>query len=286
MVLEEEDKVEKYIGGLPDNIQRNVIAAKPVRLQDAIRIANNLIDQKLKDYAIKNAKNKRRFDSNSRDNRRQQQQQQLVKRQNVNGQNVARAYTIENNVKRKGPGHYRNECPKLRNQNYINKTGNKTWNNKAKVRAYAIGGGGASPNFNIVTGCKLGLLGHPFNIDLNPVELGSFNVIVGKDWLVKYHAVIVCDEKSVRITYRDEVLIIEGDACHDGSRSKLNIFSCTKTQKYIQKGCPGYIAQVTAKRSDDEPEEKRLEDVPVIRDFLKVFPEDFPGLPPTRQVEF
>nr|GEZ31822.1 putative reverse transcriptase domain-containing protein [Tanacetum cinerariifolium] len=237
MVLEEEDKVEKYIGGLPDNIQRNVIAAKPVRLQDAIRIANNLIDQKLKDYAIKNAKNKRRFDSNSRDNRRQQQQQQLVKRQNVNGQNVARAYTIENNVKRKG-------------------------------------------------GCKLGLLGHPFNIDLNPVELGSFNVIVGKDWLVKYHAVIVCDEKSVRITYRDEVLIIEGDACHDGSRSKLNIFSCTKTQKYIQKGCPGYIAQVTAKRSDDEPEEKRLEDVPVIRDFLKVFPEDFPGLPPTRQVEF
>ncbi|GKF65518.1 hypothetical protein Tco_0192035, partial [Tanacetum coccineum] len=59
MVLKEEDKVEKYIGGLPDSIQRNMIATEPVRLQDAIRIANNLKDQKLKGYAIKNAENKR-----------------------------------------------------------------------------------------------------------------------------------------------------------------------------------------------------------------------------------
>ncbi|GJR71159.1 hypothetical protein Tco_0083524 [Tanacetum coccineum] len=60
MVLEEEDRVEKFIGGLTDNIQRNVIAAEPTRLQDVIRIANNLIDQKLKGYAARNAENKRR----------------------------------------------------------------------------------------------------------------------------------------------------------------------------------------------------------------------------------
>nr|GEV66444.1 hypothetical protein [Tanacetum cinerariifolium] len=48
MVSEEEDQVKKFIGGLPDNIQGNLIATKPSRLQDAIRIANNLIDQKLK----------------------------------------------------------------------------------------------------------------------------------------------------------------------------------------------------------------------------------------------
>ncbi|GKF86968.1 hypothetical protein Tco_0254795, partial [Tanacetum coccineum] len=59
MVLEEEDKVEKYIGGLSDSIQGNMIVAEPVRLQDAIRIANNLMDQKLKGYAIKKAENKR-----------------------------------------------------------------------------------------------------------------------------------------------------------------------------------------------------------------------------------
>nr|GEW04323.1 hypothetical protein [Tanacetum cinerariifolium] len=61
MVQEEEDRADKYIGGLSDNIQGNVIAAEPIRLQDAIRIANNLMDQKLKGYAIKNAKNKKRF---------------------------------------------------------------------------------------------------------------------------------------------------------------------------------------------------------------------------------
>ncbi|GJU96621.1 hypothetical protein Tco_1321377 [Tanacetum coccineum] len=69
MVLEEEDQVEKYIGGLPDNIQGNVIATEPTRLQDAVRIANNMMDQKLKGYAIKNAENKRRFDNNSKYNR-------------------------------------------------------------------------------------------------------------------------------------------------------------------------------------------------------------------------
>ncbi|GJZ52222.1 reverse transcriptase domain-containing protein [Tanacetum coccineum] len=60
MVHEEEDQVDKFIGGLPDNMQGNVIAAEPTRLQDAVRIANNLIDQKLKGYAVKNDENKRR----------------------------------------------------------------------------------------------------------------------------------------------------------------------------------------------------------------------------------
>nr|GEY62205.1 hypothetical protein [Tanacetum cinerariifolium] len=95
MVSNEEDTVEKYIGGLPDNIQGNVIAAEPTRLQDAIYNANNLMDQKLKGYHIKNAENKKRFDNNQRDNRGQQQP---FKRQNVNCQNVARAYTTMNNV--------------------------------------------------------------------------------------------------------------------------------------------------------------------------------------------
>ncbi|GJT40787.1 hypothetical protein Tco_0940652 [Tanacetum coccineum] len=55
---------------------------------------------------------------------------------------------------------------------------------------------------------------------------------------------------------------------------------------YIQKRCQVYLAQVTTRKFDDEPKEKRLEDVPIVRDFLKVFLEDLPGLPPTRQVEF
>ncbi|GKC31738.1 putative reverse transcriptase domain-containing protein [Tanacetum coccineum] len=51
----------------------------------------------------------------------------------------------------------------------------------------------------ILRGCTLKILNHPFNIDLMPVELGSFDAIIGMDWLVKYQAIIVCAEKIVRI---------------------------------------------------------------------------------------
>ncbi|GJZ65846.1 putative reverse transcriptase domain-containing protein [Tanacetum coccineum] len=69
-----------------------------------------------------------------------------------------------------------------------------------------------------------------------PVELGSFDVIISMDWLSKYHAMIVYDEKIVRILYGNEILIVRGDGSNGGSNSRLNIISCTKTQKYIQKG--------------------------------------------------
>ncbi|GJU86570.1 putative reverse transcriptase domain-containing protein [Tanacetum coccineum] len=92
MVPEEEDRVEKFIGGLPDNIQGNVIAAGPTRLQDAILIANNLMDQKLKGYVVRNAENKKRFDNNQRDN--------CVQQPPFKRQNVTRAYTVGSNEKR------------------------------------------------------------------------------------------------------------------------------------------------------------------------------------------
>nr|GEY77276.1 putative reverse transcriptase domain-containing protein [Tanacetum cinerariifolium] len=70
---------------------------------------------------------------------------------------------------------------------------------------------------------------------------------------------IIFDEKIIRIPYGDEVLIIKGDGCN---------------------------SRITKKKSEDELEEKRLKDMPVVQDFPKVFPEDLPRLPPTRQVEF
>ncbi|GKE19031.1 putative reverse transcriptase domain-containing protein [Tanacetum coccineum] len=152
--------------------------------------------------------------------------------------------------------------------------------------AVELADGRVSETNTVLRGCTLGLLGHPFNIDLMPVELGSFDVIIGMDWLANHHAVIVCDEKIVRIPYGDEVLIVQGDKDGKGVKSKLSIISCTRTQKYIKRGCPIFLAQVTKKEIENESEDKRLEDVPTIRDFLEVFLEDLPGLPPTRQVEF
>ncbi|GKB89632.1 putative reverse transcriptase domain-containing protein [Tanacetum coccineum] len=138
----------------------------------------------------------------------------------------------------------------------------------------------------ILRGCTLRLLGHPFNIDLMPVELSSFDVIVGMDWLATHHAMIVYNEKIMRIPYGDKVLIVQGDRGGKGEKSKLSIILCTKTHKYIKRGCLIFLAQVTKKETKYKSEEKRLEDVPTVRDFPEVFPEDLHGLPPTRQVEF
>ncbi|GJX32082.1 putative reverse transcriptase domain-containing protein [Tanacetum coccineum] len=100
----------------------------------------------------------------------------------------------------------------------------------------------------VIQGTTLTLLNQPFEIDLMPIKLSSFDVIVGMDWLSKYHARIICDEKIIHIPINGETLIIR--------------------------------AQVMKKKSD----EKRLEDIPVVREFPEVFPEDLPGLPPVHQL--
>ncbi|GJU16746.1 putative reverse transcriptase domain-containing protein [Tanacetum coccineum] len=277
MVPEEEDRVEKFIGGLPDNIQGNVIAAEPTRLQDVVRIANHLMDKKLKGYA------------------------------NTRGQNVARAYTATKNEKRGyggtlhffnraviaittqgtpglnqriitcfeygAQGHYRKDCPKVKNQNRRNKARVPD----ARGKAYVLGGGDANPGSNtvmdiipsaldvsyaveladertsetstVLRGCTLGLLGHPFNIDLMLIDLGSFDVIIGMDWLAKNHAVIVYDEKIVRIPYGNQILIVQGDKSDKEKKSTLSIISCVKAQKYMEKGCQLFLAQFTMKET-------------------------------------
>ncbi|GKA10346.1 putative reverse transcriptase domain-containing protein [Tanacetum coccineum] len=113
-----------------------------------------------------------------------------------------------------------------------------------------------------------------------PMEMGSFDVIIGMDWLSKYHAVIVCDEKIVCIPFVNETLIFHDDGSSNEHGSRLNIISCTKTQKYLLKGCHVFLAHVTARKAEDKSEEKQLEDVPIVRDFPEVFPEDLPARAP------
>nr|GFB71354.1 putative reverse transcriptase domain-containing protein [Tanacetum cinerariifolium] len=191
-----------------------------------------------------------------------------------------------------------------------------TRNGNDVVRAYAVGTAGTNPNSNVVTGTFL--LNNPYAlvlfdtgadrsfistafsslIDIIPTtldhgydvklaeEMGSFDVIIGIDWLVKYHAVIIYDEKLVRVSFGDEILIFHGDERNNGHESRLKIISCTKTQRYLLNGCPIFLAHVTTKETEDKSKEKRLEDIPIVQDFPEVFLEDLPGIPPTRQVEF
>ncbi|GJU96802.1 putative reverse transcriptase domain-containing protein [Tanacetum coccineum] len=138
----------------------------------------------------------------------------------------------------------------------------------------------------IIRGCTLNFMNHPFNIDLMPVPLGSFDVIIGMDWLTKYHGVIICDKKIVRVPFGREMLIFQGNGNNQRKESRLNIISCTKAQEYLSKGCDVFLAHITIKEAKDKSEEKRLEDVSIVRNFPEVFPEDLPGIPPARQVEF
>nr|GEW35190.1 putative reverse transcriptase domain-containing protein [Tanacetum cinerariifolium] len=135
----------------------------------------------------------------------------------------------------------------------------------------------ASTN-TVLKGCALNLVNHIFEIDLMPIELGTFEVIISIDCIVKHDSIIVCGKKVICIPYGNKTLIVESDKVV----SRLKVISCIKACKYAERGCHLFLAHVTKKKS----KEKRLEDVPVIRDFLEVFPKDFPGLPPSRQVEF
>nr|GEW10475.1 reverse transcriptase domain-containing protein [Tanacetum cinerariifolium] len=282
----------------------SVKASKPQSMQEAIEFATEMMDKKMFTHAERQAEHNRKFNDTSRNN---QHQQQPFKRYNV-----ARAYTA-------GPGDkkpYGGTKPLCRKCNYhhdgpcapsaptvrrlviwpmivkadllLPTTTITTRGLKGQVQGVSLA---LNVEFRDITrviaqsslidiypatldhgydveladgriiwvntlirGCTLNFLNHPFNIDLMPVEMGSFDIIIGVD-------------------------------CNNGHESRLNIISCTKTQKYFLKGCPIFLAHVTTKGAEDKSKEKRLEDVPIVQDFPKVFPEDLPGIPPTHQVE-
>nr|GEZ99469.1 reverse transcriptase domain-containing protein [Tanacetum cinerariifolium] len=237
---------------------------------DVIEFATEMMDKKMLTHAERQAEHKRKFDDTSRDN---QHQQQASKRNNV-----AHAYTAGPRVK-KPFGGTKPLCSKC-NYHHDRPCAPKCTNYVELSEARIIWVN------TLIRGYTLNFLNHSFNIDLMPIEMGSFDVIIDMDWLVKHHAVIVCDEKLVRVPFNNEILIFHGDESNNGHKSRLNNISCTKTQKYLLKGCLIFLAHVTMKGAEDKLKEKRLEDVPIVQDFLKVFPEDLSGIPPTRQVEF
>nr|GEY20053.1 hypothetical protein [Tanacetum cinerariifolium] len=307
MVPGEEDRIERYVRGLPDNIQGNVMSAEPTRLHDVIRLANSLMDQKLKGYAIRSAENKRKFESNQRDNHAQQPP---FKRQNVRGSNVDRAYTAGGNEGRvyAGPHPLCNKC-KLHHarafqEGFPQTEESEPWKQaiipEARGKAYAIGGGDANPGSNVVTGTFL-LNNHYASLLFDSRTDRSFvsttfstMLDIIPDTLDVSYVVELADERiaktntvlRVRIPFGDEILIVQGDRSDKKKKSTLSIISCAKTHKYMEKGCQVFLAQVTKKEDEAKLQEKRQEDVPIVRKFPKVFPEDLPGLPPARQVEF
>ncbi|KAJ0513979.1 putative nucleotidyltransferase, Ribonuclease H [Helianthus annuus] len=131
----------------------------------------------------------------------------------------------------------------------------------------------------VIRGCVIELGEREFALDLLPVQLGSFDVVVGMDWLSSNKAEIVCHEKIVRIPTDDgETIVVHGEK----RETPLRMISCLKARKCLRKGCVAFLAHIVDKKAA----EPKIEDIPVVREYPEDFPEDLPGLPPQRQVEF
>ncbi|GJR51527.1 putative reverse transcriptase domain-containing protein [Tanacetum coccineum] len=312
-------------------IHGSVLASKRKIMQDAIEFATELMHKKISTLAKRHIENKRKQDENFRNNQNQQQQnkRQNIGRAYIAGPSKKREYggslpkCSKCNYHHNGPyaskchkckkvghlaqdcrssgnanGHFKRECPKLKNKNY----GNQGGNGNAPAKVYVVGNVGTNPDSNVVMGTFLlnnlyASILFDTGVDRSFVSTAFSSLIdITPTTLDHYYDVELADGKIIRIntiirenrTYSlgNETLIVRGNGSDQGNETRLNINSCTKTQKYMLKGCQVFLAYVTTKETKDKSEEKRLEDVPIVQDFPEVFPKDLPGLPPTRQVEF
>nr|GEW61451.1 putative reverse transcriptase domain-containing protein [Tanacetum cinerariifolium] len=275
MVKPKRVKVNAHIRELTDNIKGEVTSFKPANLNEAMHMAHKLMEQQ----------------SQARDERILNRCPNKVKQKEVRGV-CGRAYAIKD-AELKGSNVVTGTF--LLNNRYafilFNLGADKSFMDtifssmlnidSIKIRAsyeVELADGRVVSTNTILKGYTLNLVNQIFEIDLMPIELGMFDVIIGMDWLVKHNAIIMCGKKVVHIPYGNKMLIVESDK----GVSRLKVISCIKAQKYVERGCHLFLAHMTEKK----PKKKRLEDMPVIRDFPEVFSEELLGLPPPRQVEF
>ncbi|GJU36864.1 putative reverse transcriptase domain-containing protein [Tanacetum coccineum] len=260
-LADETAKNNKYIGGLPDNIHGNVMSARPKSLNFSIELANKLMDQKLRTYAEKQNENKRKADDLSRNNHQQQPHKK---------QNVARAYTA-------GPGEkkaYTGGLPLCTKCNYH------------QTRQCAPKCGKCKRYGHATTDCRVNTNNNNKNQKAGACyECGNTGHMRRDCLKLKNRGNGNGNGTTQGIAYalggRDaspDSNVITGNENNQRKESRLNIISCTKAQEYLSKGCDIFLAHITIKEAKDKSEEKRLEDVPIVRDFPEVFPKDLPEM--------
>nr|GEU50756.1 putative reverse transcriptase domain-containing protein [Tanacetum cinerariifolium] len=318
VVLNEKKKVELYIKGLSEIIKGETMSSRPVTLNEAVRMAHTLMEQKIQAKNERTAEGlKRKWEKNNQSNNNNNNNHNRGNYRNNNHhnqnnnrrQNNARALTTAQNTRANQTG----VAPKFAGKEAIKalsvrRKPTKGWKRarsslchprcRAQPRPECSDGhlidikpvklnlsyevelaeGKVVSTNSVLKGCTLNLLDHLFHIDLMSIELGTFDVIVEMDWLVESDALIVCCRKEVHVPYRNKTLVVKSD----NGVSRLKVKSCIKARKYIERGSQLFLAQVT----ETKPAKKQLQNVSVICNFPEVFPDDLPGLPPPRQVEF
>nr|XP_043606447.1 uncharacterized protein LOC122578500 [Erigeron canadensis] len=132
---------------------------------------------------------------------------------------------------------------------------------------------------DVYRGCEIKISSELFQANLIPFPMGEFDIILGMDWLSSCNAKIACDEKAIYLkTSKGEDLVVYGD------RKERFISICTfaRAKHYLSHGCSSYLAHIV----DIEKKPPPIEDIPIVSEFADVFPEDLPGIPAERQVEF
>ncbi|KAI3746397.1 hypothetical protein L6452_08829 [Arctium lappa] len=133
--------------------------------------------------------------------------------------------------------------------------------------------------WDILRGCEVKIEGKKFPVDLIPMIIGGFDVVIGIEWLENNHAKILCVKKLIQIPISDdEMVTVYGERW----KGEVAIISMVKARKCLSKGSSSFLVYVI----DAKLKKKRLEDVKVVKEFPDVFPDDLLGLPPDRQVEF
>ncbi|GJS68398.1 putative reverse transcriptase domain-containing protein [Tanacetum coccineum] len=265
-------KIDAYIRGLFDNIKGEVTSSKPTNLNEAVRMAHKLMEQKLQAMNKRILKgNKQKWENFQVGTLRVPQvwkdwaQSEVI--QGTDAQRRSSKRKLEKLVA---------EIMRLRMLSHKFMLDINSVKIDTKYEVELADGRIVSMN-TVLKGCTLNLVNHLFEIDLMPIELGTFDFIIGMDWLVKHDVVIIYGEKVVHIPYGNETLVVESDK----GMSRLKVISCIKASKYIEQGCHLFLAHLTKKK----PKEKGLEDVPIIHDFPEVFPDEFARLPPPRANE-
>ncbi|GJU55226.1 putative reverse transcriptase domain-containing protein [Tanacetum coccineum] len=200
------------------------------------------------------------------------------------------------------PGHFKRDCPKLKNKD--------GGNGDAQGWVYAVGNaekrGNASgnPESNVVTstfllnnhytsilfdtGADKFFISTAFSslIDIVPTLLdNSYDVELADGKIVRIGTII----RGCTLNFLKTIPLNSTNArriSSNGRESRLTVISYSKAQEYMAKGCQVFLAQISAKKDEDKSKGKQLKDVPIVRDFPEVFPEDLLGLPLARPVEF
>nr|GEW04899.1 putative reverse transcriptase domain-containing protein [Tanacetum cinerariifolium] len=224
VVANEKKKVELYIKGFPEIIKGETNSSRPAMLNEAVRMAHALMEQKIQAKNERIAEGiKRKWENNNQGNN--------------NNNNSHNRGSDKSFVDIKF-SHLIDIKPVILNSSY----------------EVELADGKLVSTNSVLRSCTLNLLDHLFDIYLMPIEL------------------------EVHVPYKNKTLVVKSDS----SVSRLKVISCIKAIKYIERGSQLFITQVTEK----EPVKKKLQDMPVILNFPKVFPDDLPGLAPPRQVEF